>query len=166
MQFHSPVPESIGCVSFQNHYTHSLTLKFRSQAAAEQISNSKSDRGVWQTAIDRVQLMTNCHCERGSQVLVVLNRAHFLVPLENVIRLRFILRQPSPDWNQFGIQGLKIYRVPDPFHLNENTGINHTTVTSDTMEQVLQNGLCTQTDVELGHDTARYAYNVSALSYT
>ena len=108
--------------------------------------------------------MPNCHCERGSQSLVVLNKAHFLASLENVISLRLILRQPSPEWNQFGIRDLKIYSVANPFHQNGNTGTRPTFMSSDGMEQVLQNGLRTDADMESGQD--RHPYDVATLSYT
>ena len=174
VEFHSPIPDAIGCVTFQNHYTHSLTLKFLSRSS-ERVSNSKSDQiservsksdDKWKTAIARFELMPNCHCERGSQNLIVLNRAHFLVPLDNVVCLRLILRQPSPDWHQYGIRDLKFYRVSNPFQWNGNGGMNHSSMGAGGMERVLQNGLWTETDVESGQDTQGHQYNVTTLSYT
>ncbi|CAI8023824.1 Nicolin-1 [Geodia barretti] len=168
VEFRSSIPEVVGCISFQNYYTHTLTLRY-CNLLSEQISNSKSDHPTqkeWRTGIERVQLMPNCHCERGSQSLVVLNKAHFLASLENVISFRLILRQPSPEWNQFGIRDLKIYSVANPFHRNGNTGTRTTFMSTDGMEQVLRNGLQTNGDMESGQDINRHPYDVATLSYT
>ena len=170
MEFRSPAPENIGCIAFQNYYTHTLTMKF----STGQISNSKSDQASqWKTCIKSLKLMPNPHCERGSESLTVLNRAHFSAPLERVSFLRLILRQPSPDWNQFGIRDLKCYSVPSPFlNVTQGNGTETTnTSMSERMEQILQNGLWTKistTNMEPGptSNTERHSYTVSALSYT
>ena len=171
MEFHSPIPESIGCITFQNYYTHTLTMKF----TTGQISNLKSDQAsTWKTCIKSLKLMPNCHYERGSESLIVLNSAHFSAPLEKVSCLRLILRQPSPDWNQFGIRDLKCYSVSSPFCCNETqrNGIETSnTSLSERMEQILQNGLWTKnsdTNMEPGptHNTQRHSYTVSVLPYT
>ena len=163
MEFPPPLPQTIGCITFFNYYTHTLTLKYWQG----QFSNSKSVTSKWRTCVSKLQLMPNCHCERGSENMVVLNRAHFIVPLENVSRLRLILRQPSPDWNRFGIRDLKCYSDPSPFHWNVTSG-NENFTSSERMEQILQNGLCTETsDLESGPNTnKRHSYTITALSYT
>lgn len=160
VEFPSPLPETIGCLTFQNHYTHTLTLKFWQG----QFSNLKSV-SKWRTCISKLQLMPNCHYEQGSQNVVVLNRAHFTAPLENVGCLRLILRQPSPDWNQFGIGDLKCYSDPIPLHWNTTSG-NENFTSSERMEQILQNGLWTETsDLELGPDTNKqHSYTITTLS--
>ena len=175
VDFHSPIPESVGCITFRNHYTHTLTLKYCCTNTG-QISNSNSDPTLrWKTCMERLQLMPNCHCERGSQTLVVLNRACFSVPLEKVSRLRLILRQPSPYWKQFGIRDLKCYLVPTPFcqdvtQGNGRMGIDHSSISlTERMESVLQTGLWTETsgiDMESGPElpTERRPYNISVLS--
>ena len=94
--------------------------------------------------------MPNCHCERGSQSFVVLSKAYFGTPLENASCLRLILRQPSQNWVQFGIRDLKIYSVLNPFQQN---GTRPLFMSSDGMEQVLQNGLHTDADTESEPDT-------------
>ena len=110
--------------------------------------------------------MPNCHCERGSQSFVVLSKAHFGTPLENASCLRLILRQPSPDWRQFGIRDLKIYSVLNPFQQNGNTGTRPLFMSSDGMEQVLRNGLQTDADTESEPDINRHPHNVTVLSHT
>ena len=169
VEFRPPIPEIIGCVTFQNHYTHSLTLKYWSKRSG-QISNLKPDHpapgGEWRVGIRNLQLMPNCHCERGSQSLVILNKAHFMAPLENVSRLRLILRQPSPDWIQFGVKDLNCYSVSDPFHRNGNTGMRPTPTSAKRMEQILQNGLWTKTDVESEPRPKRHPYNITVLPHT
>ena len=165
VEFHSPIPEVIGCITFHNHYTHTLTLQYQTQQS-RQTPNSESDPAEWRTAIRRFQLMPNCHYERGSQSLVVLNKAHFTSQLENTRRLRLILRQPSPDWVQFGIRDLKIYSVSNPFHQNRNIGTKPEFMSSEGMEQVLRNGLWTENDTESGPDINSHPYNITILSYT
>ena len=163
VEFRSPVPEEIGSITFRNHYTHSLTLKY-CQTVVGRISNSKSDKNTtqWKTCIRNVVLMPNPHCERGSEKLVVLNKAHFNVPLLNVSCLRLILRQPSPDWIQFGIRDLKFYCVPSPFCQNQDVRTDCTFLSSREMECVLGNGLYTESE----QDTRRSEYSVTILSYT
>lgn len=171
VEFCSPTPENIGCITFINQYTHRLTLKY----CTGQISNSKSAPAPsqWKTCIQSFELMPNCHCERGSQGLVVLNKAHFSTPLDNVNRLRFILRQPSPCWKNFGIKDLKCYSVSTPFHQDvtwESGSMGMelwNNLLSEKMEQVLQTGLCTgsNTDME-SSPKLRNPYTVSVLSYT
>ena len=165
VEFRSPIPESIGSVVFRNHYTHSITLKFLGQ-----ISNSKSDKNSsqWKTCITTLVLMPNCHCDRGSENLFVLNKAHFSVPLRNVSRLRLILRQPSPDWIQFGIKYLKLFSVPSPF-CQDVIPASHHSMSSKRMEQILKNGLWTEStnrDQESEQDTKTNPYSVTILSYT
>ena len=138
-----PIPENIGCIAFRNHYTHSITLKFCQTTG--QISNSKSDKTTsqWKTCIPTLVLMPNCHCDRGSENLVVLNKAHFSIPLNNVSRACLILRQPSPDWIQFGIKDLKFYCVSSPF-CQDVIPTSHHSMSSERMEQILGNGLWTE----------------------
>ena len=178
VEFHSPVPASIGCITFQNHYTHTLTLKYCSTTTG-QISNSNSDHPPtqWKTCMNQYTLMPNCHYERGSQTLLVLNEKHFHVPLENVCCLRFILRQPSPDWEQFGIRDIHCYLVPSPYHQtaplgNECVGMGSESMSmSQRMERILQNGLWTDTqdsDLESGPSLPRekLPYEINVLSHT
>ena len=166
VEFRSPTLNTIGCISFRNYYTHSLTLKYQ-----RRISKSKSDQ-QWKTCIRTLQLMPNCHCERGSENLIVLNKAHFGgIQLENVTRLRLILRQPSPDWSQFGIRDLKCYSVSSPFHqdVTRGNGTGTTALSSQSMERSLQYGLWTGlSDVESQTDTATkpLTYSVTILSHT
>lgn len=173
MEFRSPIPESVGCITFLNHYTHRLTLKYCTNTGQISNSNSAPAASQWKTCIQSFELMPNCHCERGSQKLVTLNKAHFSTPLDNVNRLRLILRQPSPCWKDFGIKDLKCYSVSTPFHqdvlwesgsMGMELGNN---LLSEKMEQVLQTGLCTGSDTDMESSPQhRNPYTVSVLSYT
>ena len=85
--------------------------------------------------------MDDPHSERGSHDIFVLSRrdihgsSSFLTPsssssssagvhsmmipmVENVVALRFILRQPSPVWKDFYLDDIKIYAPPpsEPHH--------------------------------------------------
>lgn len=153
---HSPVPERIGCITFQNYYTHTITIKYctSQNSNSNHDSTASSTRSQWRTCIREHQLMPNCHCERGSQALVVLNGTHFRCPLDHVKGLRLILKQPSPCWLEFGIRDLHCYTVSSPFHReNDSLGMGHEnthhTSLSERMEHILQNGLWTK------HSTTR-----------
>lgn len=161
---HSPIPEKIGCITFHNYYTHTITLKY----CASQNSNSNhgsttsSTKSQWRTCIKEHQLMPNCHCERGGQSLVVLDETHFRCPLNHVRSLRFILKQPSPCWLEFGVRDLHCYTTPSPFHQNDSLGMGHKNVyrtsMSERMEKILQNGLWTK------HSTPNTDHNEEQLT--
>ena len=67
-------------------------------------------RMEWLVAIKRRKLMDNPHYETGSQDEVVILASESRVPLEEVIAMRFILRQPSPDWRSFSLEEISVYR--------------------------------------------------------
>merc|ERR1712062_650947 len=67
-------------------------------------------RMEWVVAIKRRKLMESPHYETGSQDEVVLTASESRVPLEEVIAMRFILRQPSPDWRAFSLEEISVYR--------------------------------------------------------
>ena len=69
----------------------------------------------WVVSIQNKQLMVDPHCETGSQDVVVISAAsESLITLHEVTALRFLLRQPSPNWKNFNINGItvpKIYEI-------------------------------------------------------
>ena len=66
----------------------------------------------WVVSIQNKQLMTDPHCETGSQDVVVISAAsESLITLHEVTALRFLLRQPSPNWKNFNINGITVSYV-------------------------------------------------------
>lgn len=53
-------------------------------------------------------LMPDPHTESGSQDLVIVPAQESLVSLHDVTALRFILRQPSPNWKTFNIEDIAV----------------------------------------------------------
>ena len=124
--------ESISEVKFRNNYTAILTIlvKFDQSShpgftprreqllatrGADQGSDGKGDvagrgRMDWLVAVRRRKLMENPHYEGGSQDEVVISASESKVPLEDVVAMRFILRQPSPEWRAFSLEELGVYR--------------------------------------------------------
>ena len=63
----------------------------------------------WVVSIQNKQLMIDPHCETGSQDVVVISAAsESLITLHEVTALRFLLRQPSPNWKNFNINGITV----------------------------------------------------------
>ena len=185
---HSPVPETIDYVIFRNYYTYTVTLKY---CSLDQVSNSNFDHpptamqhthtpSQWKTCLKQHRLMADCHRERGSQRMVVLNHTHFPT-LCRPRRLRLILQQPSLQWAEFGVRDLRCYTVPTPLHRNGKTGMcvpdfscisgssgSDQVPISEHMEHVLRNGLCpTQAGTESDEDQQqpiRMQYRIDVLS--
>jgi len=128
--------DNIDEVKFRNNYTASLTIlvKFdqsshpgftprREQLLATrggdqyQGSDGKAGGEVgargrmdWLVAVRRRKLMENPHYESGTQDEVVISASEAKVPLEDVVAMRFILRQPSPEWRAFSLEEVGVYR--------------------------------------------------------
>ena len=96
-------PSSIECLAFQNYYTHSITIKF------VKAGRSTSDPTSWQYCIKDRILMPQCHCEIGSQQRFIFGNEEFQQQLSNIQQIRIILKQPSSNWNSFGINDLTLY---------------------------------------------------------
>lgn len=92
---------SIQCISFRNYYTHTVTILA--------LLNHQSD--TWEACIKDRQLMPACHYEHGGQDWCVIEEEEFMKPLVNVKTLRLVLKQPSPNWNKFGIQNFSCYSI-------------------------------------------------------
>ena len=87
---------------FKNRYTYSITVKYLKRAT------SMTSPPQWVMCIRNHTLMPNCHCEQGSQnwnVLTVSNKE----TSKDITRLRLILRQPSPQWKEFGVDHVTCY---------------------------------------------------------
>ena len=64
----------------------------------------------WAVAVKRKKLMENPHHETGSQDEVVILATESKVALEDVTAMRFILRQPSPEWRTFSVEDISVYK--------------------------------------------------------
>lgn len=89
---------NVAYISFRNHYTHSVTVRYRREGERH-----------WQLCTKSLVLMPSCHCEQGAESYVVLGREQFLCALERVQHLRLILRQPSPHWREFSVLDLRCF---------------------------------------------------------
>jgi len=124
----------VGEIHFRNYYVAFLTVRVRLKGAAD-------DEDVWRTMVKNKRLMDDPHSEKGSHDLCILSRRDIwgsgagllstsslpgsnphsggAIPMvENVVALRFILRQPSPVWKDFYLDDIKIYAPPpsEPHH--------------------------------------------------
>ena len=68
-------------------------------------SRSNSD---WSISLQNKVLMPDAHCETGSQDIIMVSATESLVALHDVTALRFILRQPSPNWKTFNIEDIAV----------------------------------------------------------
>ncbi|XP_047130913.1 nicolin-1 isoform X1 [Hydra vulgaris] len=84
-------------LSFQNNYTSFITIK------------GKSVTGNFKTLLKNFRLMQFCHYADDSQNFFLI-KSEDLCCNEPLIGLKFILRQPSPQWRCFNIKDIKIYR--------------------------------------------------------
>ncbi|XP_057302241.1 nicolin-1-like [Hydractinia symbiolongicarpus] len=97
----------ICCISFTNSYTASVTIKGQPPV---NVSNGK-----FQLLVRDFKLMKTPHFSNESQDRVVL-------PPDKIasdgpfIKLRFIMKQPSPCWERFGLNDLKFFK-------KKNTGL-------------------------------------------
>ena len=132
-----PQGEEISEVRFKNSYTAWLTILVKfdqsshpqftprretlvkgdpavqgSQDGVAKVGEVVSGRArmEWVVAIKRRKLMENPHYETGSQDEVAIFASESKVPLEEVIAMRFILRQPSPEWRAFSLEDIAVYK--------------------------------------------------------
>ena len=52
--------------------------------------------------------MPDPHTESGSQDIIIIPAQESMVSLHDVTALRFILRQPSPNWKTFNIEEIAV----------------------------------------------------------
>ncbi len=62
----------------------------------------------WSVSIQNKLLMPDPHTETGSQDVVVISATESLVSLHDVTALRFLLRQPSPNWKSFNVEEIAV----------------------------------------------------------
>ena len=100
VHIHKPYPERIGMIRFRNYYTQSMTILYQDGGGVS----------TWKPCIINHMLMYSWHNdEKGAEKWVEFTGAHFATKLDCVTTLRFILKQPSPHWKQYGIQQLECY---------------------------------------------------------
>ena len=103
--FHQP--SSINYITFRNHYTSTVSIRWIS-SDNETISGPDLLES-WNVCLFDHPLMPNCHCEQGSQDDVILGPNDFCSTLQNVTRLRVILKQPSFHWKEYNIHNFTCY---------------------------------------------------------
>lgn len=94
-------------IHFKNFYTASLSILAKLKESAKEGTGGE---GKWLVCVRSLQLMPHPHCDQGSEDYVTITANQFLVPLQNITELRFILRQPSPRWKDFKLESLKLYK--------------------------------------------------------
>lgn len=92
--FPTTQPVEIGCISFLNNYTATLSLKF------------KTSDDTWKICLKNFELMASPHSEEGSQDKFIIKNNQMLHPIKDAVFIRIILRQPSPHWLNFSIENL------------------------------------------------------------
>ena len=130
IELHQPCSQ-ISIIRFRNHYTYAITVLmvlYQSSVAPEpraltqDHSNATTTRvpnvfkshgsgpgGEWKVGVAKHVLMPSYHCESpDTQKWVKLGQSDFQGQLEGVVRLRLILRQPSPR-RLFGIENFSCY---------------------------------------------------------
>ena len=69
--------------------------------------------------------MPDPHTESGSQDIIIIPSQESMVGLHDVTALRFILRQPSPNWKTFNIEEIAVSHYKSPtttvFFPSQNT---------------------------------------------
>lgn len=72
------------------------------------VANTTRSSSDWTVGLQSKILMPDPHTETGSQDLVIVSASESLVSLHDVTALRFILRQPSPNWKKFNIEEIAV----------------------------------------------------------
>jgi len=92
---------SVEEIRFTNFYTATVTVRAKMGIVA-----GVNDLKPWKTILRNHVLMPNPHCENGSQSHFKIS--HFRHPLVSVSKLRFIIRQPSPNWKFFSLENVQL----------------------------------------------------------
>lgn len=117
--------QSFSRLVFRNYYTYSVIVRCLRPGSAPE------DRRSWATGASERVLMPNCHAEEGSQDWVTIDASHFPEELRGCKRLRLILKQPSPDWMEFGIHFLSCYSTVGTCSPPNDDNLDSSTVKSD-----------------------------------
>ncbi|TRY77160.1 hypothetical protein TCAL_15994 [Tigriopus californicus] len=135
-------PESVSEIRFRNFYTAKFTLLLRfddsvqtvpkrehlAWAAAASLSLARlrgvnSTEGIkivtsskslsdWVVSLQSKVLMPDPHSELGSQDVGVVPSSESLAPWHDITAMRFLLRQPSPNWKTFNLEDIMVFRYP------------------------------------------------------
>ena len=88
-----------------SHQTFSKSCELHFSFLVASAAKSASD---WTISVQNKILMPDPHTETGSQDVIVINATESLVSLHDVTALRFILRQPSPNWKTFNVEEIAV----------------------------------------------------------
>ncbi|XP_033746575.1 nicolin-1-like isoform X1 [Pecten maximus] len=103
--------DRVGEIHFKNSYVAYLTVRVKQKPApSEPGSDSGTPEIKWRTCVQRMRLMSNPHCEAGSQDYYCISQKHFSFDLTQLTGMRLILQQPSPVWKDFRLEEIKLYR--------------------------------------------------------
>ena len=72
------------------------------------VASAAKSASDWTISVQNKLLMPDPHTETGSQDVIVINATESLVSLHDVTALRFILRQPSPNWKTFNVEEIAV----------------------------------------------------------
>ncbi|XP_033746579.1 nicolin-1-like isoform X5 [Pecten maximus] len=179
--------DRVGEIHFKNSYVAYLTVRVKQKPApSEPGSDSGTPEIKWRTCVQRMRLMSNPHCEAGSQDYYCISQKHFSFDLTQLTGMRLILQQPSPVWKDFRLEEIKLYRSsesnrpqPLPAWLIEEAsnssskkrieGLGSVDGISASLQQLwaLSEGVASnQTEKALGRFDVDGCYEINLLSYT
>lgn len=102
LDFVSSRPCSCDGVRFFNKHTYSISMLYQSSGCSD-----------WKIILWQHVIMPNPHTlGRSSESCVTILADRFLHKVEDLMRLRVMLRQPSPHWDDFGISNFGIVFSP------------------------------------------------------
>ncbi len=111
--FRKPFP-NWNAIQFNNKNTYSISILSQSKICTS-----------WKALLLDYLLLSNPHSVgRSSENWVTLLREDFMNTVENVARLRILLRQPSPHWSEFGITNFALVHRGRPA-VEENNSSRH-----------------------------------------
>ncbi|CAG5126151.1 unnamed protein product [Candidula unifasciata] len=178
-------PTEIGEVRFKNYYVAFITLKAKVKMT-QQNTQEKSTDLSWRVAINNFRLMPDAHTETGAQDSFSFTKKQFQCDMNNVISLRIILHQPSPQWKEFKVEDLKLFRpssgtqlsslpacllenVTDKSEKKEMHGVPDLNALSSGLQQLWALGeeaAASQTQQSMGRYDVDGCYDINLLSYT
>ncbi|XP_016660346.2 nicolin-1-like [Acyrthosiphon pisum] len=99
------IPQDVGEIYFKNYYTYIISI------LVMKISNNDSKRSKkWYIAIRQKKLRNNVHTEFESQDYECIKSSESEIDWSDLYKIKLILRQPSPNWSNFGIDDVKVIR--------------------------------------------------------
>ncbi|CAH1726309.1 nicolin-1-like [Aphis gossypii] len=92
-------------INFKNYYTYIISI------LVMKISNTDPKRlKKWYIAVRQKKIMDNTHTDFQSQDYVCIKSSESAIDWTDLYKIKLILRQPSPNWNNFGIDDVKVIR--------------------------------------------------------